>query len=196
MAHGQAMTTMRYAPAALILAWAVRLTAATEHDPVEVLRLVTQRVLAGAKDIPNCICVQAVEREFFQPAAAILPRACHVLLEQRRHPTLDMVLRPISKDRLRLDVTMAEHGELFSWVGASKFDDAGIANVVRNGPIGSGAFGGFLMAVFKTDAKKWTFERNTVGDGRSLMEDSFQVLKSDSHYHLNLAESSFPTPYT
>src|ERR1700720_3604627 len=108
---------MRYA---LIFAWAVRLAAAGEHDPVEVLKLVTRKVLAGTKDIPNYTCVETVTRDFFRPAAATIPRACHVLLEQRRHPPLDMVLRPVSSDRLRLDVTMTARGEIFSWVGASK----------------------------------------------------------------------------
>jgi hypothetical protein len=45
------------------------------------------------------------------------------------------------------------------------------------------------MAVFKTDAKKCTFERNIVVDGRNLMEYSFQVLKSDSHYRVKLDNS-------
>jgi hypothetical protein len=184
---------MRYA---LIFVWIVRLGAATEHDQFEVLRRVTKKVLASAKDIPNYTCVETVSREFFRPAAATIARACDVLLEQRRHPQLDMVLRSVSMDRLRLDVTMAERGEIFSWVGASKFDDAGIENVVRNGPISTGAFGGFLIAVFKTDAKKWTFARNTVVDGRSLMEYSFQVLKSDSHYKVKFDDSWFNTAYT
>lgn len=187
------MTAMRYA---LICVCAVGLAAATEHDQFEVLRLVTQKVLASVKDIPNYTCVETVSREFFRPAAATIPRACNVLLEQRRHPTLDMVLLPTSTDRLRLDVTMAERGEIFSWVGASKFDDAGIDNVVRNGPISTGAFGGFLIAIFKTDAQKWTFERNTVVNGRSLMEYSFQVSKSDSHYKVKLDDSWVNTAYS
>jgi hypothetical protein len=193
MAHGPALTIMRYA---LVFVWAVRLAAATEHDPVEVLKLVTRKVLAGTKDIPNFTCVETVTRDFFRPAAATIPRACDVLLEQRRHPRLDMVLRPVSRDRLRLDVTMSQRGEIFSWVGASKFDDAGIDNVVRNGPIGTGIFGGFLMAVFKEDARKWTFERNTVVDGRSLMEYSFQVLKSDSRYRVKLDNSWVTTAFS
>jgi hypothetical protein len=193
MAHGPALTIMRYA---LVFLWAARLAAAAEHDPVEVLKLVTRKVLAGTQDIPNYTCVETVTRDYFRPAAATIPRACDVLLEQRRHPSLDMVLRPVSRDRLRLDVTMSRRGEIFSWVGASRFDDAGIENVVRNGPISTGTFGGFLMAVFQNDARNWAFEKTTVVDGRSLMEYSFQVLKGDSHYRVKLDNSWITTAFS
>jgi hypothetical protein len=193
MAYGPALTIMRYA---LIFAWTVRLAAGAEHDPAEVLRRMTQKVLAGAKHIPNCTCVETVNREYFRPAAATLPRQCDVLLELRRHPTLDMILRPFATDRLRLDVTMVGHGEIFSWVGASKFVDTGIDHVVRNGPIGTGFFGGYLMVIFETDAKKFTFESEIAVNGRSLFEYSFQVMKSDSHYKVRLDTSWIYVAYS
>lgn len=124
---------MRYT---LIFTFAARMAAGTDHDPAEVLVRATRKVLASVEHIPNYTCVETVNRQYLRPAANHLPRACAALLEVRRHPTLDMVLRGFATDRLRLDVAMTKTGEVFSWVGASRFDDVGVDQVVRNGPMG------------------------------------------------------------
>ncbi len=167
---------------ALIFACAIGLAAGAEYDPTEVLRRATEKALASAKTIPNYTCVETVSRDYFEPAAVSLPRACSVLLEQRRHPTPDLVLRLYSTDRLRLDVTLTNRGEIYSWSGASRFEDATIDHVVRSGPIGTGSFRGILIVVFEEDVKKFTFERTIKEQGRALMEYSFGVAQSDSHY--------------
>lgn len=127
---------MRYA---LIFTWAVGIAVGAEYDPTEVLRRATGRVLSSAKEIPNYTCVETVSRDYLVPAAASLPRACSVLLEQRQFPTPDLVLWLFSTDRLRLDVTMTRKGEIYSWSGASRFDDASVDHVVRSGPFGTGS---------------------------------------------------------
>ena len=172
------------------------LAAGAEHDPAEVMSRVTARILAAGKRIPNYTCVEAVQRDYFQPAAATLPRACPLVIEERRHPGLAMVLRPILTDRLHLDVAMVRGGETFSWVGASKFDDAGIFDLVRFGPIATGAFGGYLVIIFEQDVKRFTFERDVVAGGRSLIEYSFQVTAAGSHYKVRAGDSWFYIAYS
>jgi len=171
---------------ALFVAVTVGLAGAAQYDPAEVLKRVTAKVLASCRNVPNYTCVQTVTRDYYRPAAAQLPRSCDVLMQLKRHPTLDMVLRLNVTDRLRMDVTLTKRGEIYSWVGASKFDDAGIEHLVREGPIGSGAFGGFLDAIFTEDAKTYPFQRETVIDGRRLLEYSFHVPQADSHYKVKL----------
>ena len=134
-------------------------------------------------------------RDYYQPGET-RPRACSVLLEQRKHRTKDLILRHLSTDRLRLDVTMVRTGELFSWVGASNFDDKGIDRLVRDGPMGTGAYGVFLNLVFREDAKAFMFERTLLSDGRSLMEYSFRVNRPDSHYRVKLDKSWVYTAYS
>jgi len=168
----------------LAITLSTSLASPAEHDPIEVLKRVTAKVVAAGKVIPNYTCVETVNRDFYRPAPANRPRACPVLLEQRQHPTKDPGLRLLSTDRLRLDVAMVQRGEIFSWVGASKFDDADVGHLVREGPIGSGAFGAFLSVVFQQDQAQFAFEKNTVADGRSLLEYSFQVRREDSHYKI------------
>jgi hypothetical protein len=193
MADGPTMTILR---GVLIFAWSAGLAAAADRDPAAVIQRVTAKVMATGRRIPNYTCVQTVNRDTYRPIAATLPRACSLLLEQRLHPTPDLVLRPLSTDRLRLEVAIVGRGEIFSWAGASRFEDGGIDNVVRSGPIGTGAFGGFLSVIFKSDVKKFTFERHMSVDGRSLMEYSFQVSQAASHYMVKLHNSWFFTPYS
>jgi hypothetical protein len=184
---------MRYA---LIFSWAVSLAFGAEYDPTEVLRRATKNVLASAREIPNYTCVETVSRDYLEPAAASLPRACSVLLAQRQNPTPDLVLWLYSTDRLRLDVTMTRKGEIYSWSGASRFDDATVDHVVRSGPFGTGSFGGFLAVVFETDVKKFNFERIITAKDRTLMEYSFQVSQADSHYTMKADNSWLHIAYS
>ena len=179
---------------AVLLAWCAAVGAA-ERDPGEVIKRVTDRVLASAARIPSYTCVENVEREYYVPAASTLPRDCPVLQELRRHPTPDLALRWVMSDRLRLDVTLTGTREIFSLVGATRFEDTTIDHVVHDGPIGTGAFGGFLSVVFKQDVKNFNFERNTEVDGRSLMEYSFQVPKEGSSYKVKVPDSWVYTGY-
>jgi hypothetical protein len=147
--------------------------------------------------VPNYTCVETVTRNYFEPAGISLPRACGVILEQRKHRTLDLQLQPYSSDRLRLDVTMSGRGEIFSWVGASQFEDRGIDHVVKSGPMSSGSFAGYLTAVFATDVKtKMTFDGSKTVDGRMVLQYSFQVPVTASHYQIRVRDSWQHTDYS
>jgi len=172
---------MRYG---MILIWAVGMATVPGYDPDEVIQRVKLNAMRTVKSVPNYTCVETVSREFYQPTAVELPRTCEVALEQRHHRTLDMGLRFFSRDRLRLDVTMTGHGEVFSWVGAKKFEDGGIDQVVRSGPMSTGSFAGFLTAVFETDVKKLTFDQSKMAGQRLLLQYSFYVPRARSHYRV------------
>lgn len=188
----------RVAAARCLLAATVgaSLLAAEDADPAAVLSRVTAKVLASGRSLPNFTCRENITRDYFHPAAATLPRACSVVLTERQHPTLDMVLRPYATDRLRLDVTLVRNGEVLSWAGASSFSDGPIDRLVPNGPIGTGAFGAFLMIVFKQDTGKFTYAGNRMADGRRLMEYSFAVPASESTYNIRLNHSSYVTAFS
>ena len=173
----------------LIFIWLLARAMGADYDPNEVIARAKAKVLENVRSVPNYTCVETVSREYFEPLGATLPRACEILLEQRQHPTLDMGLHLYSRDRLRLDVTMASRGEVFSWAGASHFDDGGIDHVIRSGPMSSGSFAGYLTAVFKTDAKKLTYEGIQAEGNRFLMQYSFRIPLADSHYRVKVRSS-------
>jgi hypothetical protein len=149
----------------------------------------TQRVIAKARQrdarLPNYTCVETVARDYYKPVASTLPRSCPVLAELRQHRTPDMQLKWLLTDRLRLDVAMTNHGEIHSWVGASKFEDGDIDRLVTNGPIGTGAFGGFLTMIFN---EGWqSIHYLGVRDG--LAEFSFRIEKTASNYRVKADNS-------
>jgi hypothetical protein len=164
-------------------------------EPQDVLVRVAAKLAVTEKRIPNLTCVETVTRNYYRPEST-LPRACSILLEQRKHRTKDLILRHLSTDRLRLDVTMVRTGELFSWVGASNFDDRGIDHLVHDGPMGTGAYRAFLTLVFLEDAKALIFDRAVISGGRSLLEYSFRVKRADSHYRVKLGGSWVHTAYS
>ncbi len=84
---------------------------------------------------------------------------------------------------------MSSKGEIFSWTGANKFEDAEIDRVVRYGPMATGSFAGFLITVFDSDVKRFTFERAIAGTRGPLLEYSFQVAQPDSHFKMKMGKS-------
>jgi len=165
---------------------------ATDRDPSDIIEQVRAKIVATGKRMPNYTCIETVNRRFFRPAAVSFPKRCDVLLQQRNNPTPDMVLKLSTSDRLRLDVSMTAKGEIFSCVGAKRFEDEGIHRVVSSGPMGTGAFGAFLGAVFGGDAKKFDF----TGKSGDLLEYRFDVPFKESHYKIKLGEGWYYTSYS
>jgi hypothetical protein len=177
---------MKQLGAALLTAAA--LFAAPPAEWEELLKRVTAGVARNFDSIHNYTCVETVRRDYFRPAGSTLSRACPVLLELRKHPTLDMVLQPFATDRLRLDVTTSSRGEIHAWAGASRFEDADIDHVVHDGAIGSGALGALLDIIFEMDVKEFQFTRASVVDGRRVLEYSFEVPEKTSHYRIRFQD--------
>jgi hypothetical protein len=172
---------------AALFACAALAAAAGKPDPSDVLVRAIAKVRENARRVPNFTCVETVTRDYYV-ALAPIERSCDVVLAGRAHPTLDRTLRLASTDRLRLEVTMSNRGETHAWAGANRFDDSRIDSVVRDGPIGTGAFGALLSAVFDQDVKKFNFEREVVVDGRARMEFAYDVALADSHYRMKIYE--------
>ena len=163
-----------------ILLSTLRLTVAAEPDPAEVLKRAAAKVLSSSRHIPNYTCVQTVNRNYFRAAQSSNPCAASPLDDS---PTLD---RLIAADRLRLEVTVAERGEIYSWAGARNFVDATVDRVVSSGPIGSGAFAVFLSSAFAQNGGKLTFLGDLNAGGSHFLEYSFNVHEVDSNYRVKL----------
>ena len=136
MGHRQALSFLL---AAFLAPSSASLASATDSESEKVLKRAAAKVAANYKSIHSYTCVETVQRDYYRPRAATLPRECSLLMKQRQNPTLDMVLLLWSRDRLRLEVATSSRGEINSWPGASRFSDSGIESLVRDGPIGTGA---------------------------------------------------------
>ena len=118
------------------------------------------------------------------------------MLEEQQHAPARPGIHSVLTDRLRLDVTMTSHGEIYSWVGASKFEDSGIDAVVHQGPISTGSFGAMLTIVFAQDAKTFQYRGTTQQDGHTVMEYSFQEVQSNSRYKVKTGDSWVNSGYS
>ena len=191
MDHRETLVKMRGA----VLVVACLSLGASERNSEEVIKRVTERVVDSAERIPNYTCVETIVREYYTPTAATLPRSCPVLMKERQHPTPDLILRLAMTDRLRLDVTMTGRGEIFSWVGARRFENRSVFQFV-GGPMVTGAFGALLTVIFKQDVHKFTFERTLEVDGRRLMEYLFHVTPENSSYKVEIFGSEANAGYS
>lgn len=185
----------------LLAAWSVAFGADTkpaagpEYDPAEVIKRVIAKVAVRTTRLPRYTCRETIVRDYYRPAAANLAKACSVVLQQRRDPTPDLRLVPYITDRLRLDVTVADKGEIYSWADSHRFEEGGIDKVLE-GPFGTGAFSAFLTVVFLRDVKAFKFESRTTGSSGERMTYSFEVPQEASHYTVREGDHWISAPYS
>ena len=171
-----------------VMAAGMAFAAAGESEAV--LKRAAARVQANSNSIRSYTCVETVQRDYYRPRAATLPRECRVLMKLRERPTLDMELVRWSRDRLRLEVATSRVGEVESWPGAAGFTDAGIDTLVRDGPIGTGAFGAMLNVIFFQDVQKFGMAGESVEGGRRRFRYTFSAPVSESHYRMKAADGN------
>jgi len=171
------------------------LHAGAGREPGEVLHETAAKVLASSNRAVDYTCVQNTERRYYRSLSRVRPKFCPVAVWEAPDPAKLRNLSLAFTDRLRLDVTLANGGELYSWVGASHFEDAGVDKVVREGPFGTGSFGSLLAMIFRGDVREFYFEGHKLVEGIDVMVFAFRVPKTDSHYHVKLRNSWTTTGY-
>jgi len=87
-----------------------------------------------------------------------------------------------AKDRLRLDVVVAENKETFSWAAANRFDSRSVFQMVSNGPIGTGSFGTYLVDIFENPGTQFKFTAQKHKGAAQVFEYAFEVPAQASHY--------------
>jgi hypothetical protein len=168
---------------------------AGDEDPVEVIMRLRDQVLEQGDRIPNHTCVEKIQRDRYEPASGRAPKSCDTLLARREQPDFQGRLRLDSTDWLHLDVALAARGEIFSWAGASKFEEGEIDELVPEGPMGTGPYAAMLLSIFQTRGPRFIFDGETVVDGRRLFEYGFAVSREQSHYQIKAHKEWVITGY-
>src|ERR1039458_8267091 len=166
------------------------------EDPVDVLMRLRDQVLERGERIPNHTCVESIERDRYEPLAGRAPKSCDTLLARRKQGDFQGRLKLSSTDWLRLDVAYAGGSEIYSWAGASKFEEGELEALVPEGASGTGPFATMLLAIFEPRYPKYVFEGETAADGRRLFEYSFVVPQDQSHYRVGARKEWIVTGYT
>ncbi|MGC9945425.1 MAG: hypothetical protein ABSF64_03430 [Bryobacteraceae bacterium] len=153
-----------------------------EIDPLALLNQARARIVEDIGRLPKYTCVQTVHRSRFEAIPAIHVTNCGYV----RDPEIEPRLALTWTDRLKLDVTVSEGAEIFSWVGAGRFQSAELENIVGGGLTGSGDFGPFLMSIFSASGSEYQYLGSEQDKGRSSAVYHYRVPIAVSHYQVRL----------
>jgi hypothetical protein len=158
-----------------------------------VAQLLFNKVRAGVvenvNNFPRYTCVQTVTRSQFELPG--LGNTCANLVAAHSRNSADRRLR--WHDRLRLDVAVGEHSEMFSWAGASKFEGGDVSQLVGRGATGSGEFGSFLASIFGGDAEDFVYRGLRDTPLGRLASFDFNVPLAKSHYRYSSGTNAYST---
>jgi hypothetical protein len=170
--------------------------AAGDEDPTDILMRLRDQVVAHGERIPNHTCVETVVRDRYEPTVSPIPKSCDSLLARRKQSDFPALVRLATTDRLRLDVALAESGgEMYSWAGASKFEEGDIDELIPDGAMGTGLYAALLIGVFRGRSPKFVYNGETTLDHRLAFEYSFHVPLEESHYRVKTHEQWLTTGY-
>jgi hypothetical protein len=142
------------------LLFACGLAAQTGPDPEEIARKVRERARDNLSKLPDHVCRQTVERMVRSTPAEPWKR----------------------RDTLRLEVGLSGNRELYSWQGASRFEEQELAELVGRGTVGTGSFALHAKTVLLTGAAEISYE----GVEGNALRFKYSVPVESSRYRLRI----------
>jgi hypothetical protein len=141
----------------------------------EILQRARARLRAASGNLSHYACVETVERQYFQ-APEEAAGSCTA--------APNAVGRLEAVDRLRLEVTVSDFREIYSWPGATRFDSRDVSEIIREGPISTGAFGTHLLGIFGDPGVRFEFAADRREGVRRVLEYRFAVPVDVSRYRV------------
>jgi hypothetical protein len=162
----------------------------TARDPSSVLEQARARLQAAAHNLEKYVCVETVNRGYYQRVTArdapARPGPAPVCSQNPAAGGAPDSRQLESTDRVRLEVTVSEGRELHSWPGATRFDSRDVDELIRDGPVSTGAFGGYLAAVFDRPGIVFHYNGPRAADGKTLFEYRYSVSLEDSRFEVKV----------
>ena len=144
----------------------------------------TVDIAVGRSD--NYICVQDLARFYYlAPTSAM---AC------RQPPAIPSVPKRV-EDRLKLDVAVSQGSEIYSWHGEHKFSASSVGDVVRQGPIASGSFNGYLRNIFGERGVVFIYRGRSTLNGTAMDNFEYEVPLAASHYEIQSGKAFEVAPF-
>lgn len=160
-------------------------------DPATALLQVRERLLPELARMPHYTCVQTITRKYFRAPSHHHDKDCHTIIAASQVRRRELPLQ--GWDRLRLEIAIVQGGNVFSWLGASRFEDSDIEAFAGRGPLGSGDFGPFLDSIL--DRGVISFRRESAVGGRHLLEYSYDMPLERSRYNVQTDQGWVVTPF-
>jgi len=181
---------LRWTIVAMVVASGLAVLGQEPPDPAVVLRRTQENLLAELARLPRYTCVQTITRKYFH-APFSHPHSCAGLIKAHDERTAE--LKSNGWDRLRLEVAIVEGQNVFSWVGAAKFEEDNFEELAGRGPLGSGDFGSFLESVLSRATTSFRGEKPA--GNRRLLEYSYDIPTNKSGYLVRTHEEWTATAY-
>ncbi|HEY1497060.1 MAG TPA: hypothetical protein VGF49_21040 [Candidatus Solibacter sp.] len=140
------------------------------RDPAAVLEQARARLQAMARNLEKYVCVETLDRSSYRS------------LDQRAASQ-----HLVSTDRVRLEVSLAQGRELHSWPGATRFDARDVEALIGNGPVSTGAFGGYLASVFGQPGVTFEYAGEQTANGMRVFEYRYRVPVEASRFEIKSA---------
>jgi hypothetical protein len=181
---------LRWALVTVVVASGLAALGQQPPEPADVLRRTQEHLLPDLARLPRYTCVQTITRKYFH-APFTHAHSCAGMIQAHDERTGE--LKSTGWDRLRLEVAIAEGQNVFSWVGAAKFEEDNLEELAGIGPLGSGDFGSFLESVLSRASIGFQGEKAV--HGRRLREYSYDMPVSKSGYLVRTRTEWVPTAY-
>jgi len=154
-----------------------------ELDHVALLNQARAKILENIKRLPKYTCLQTVQRFRFEAFPRVRVSSCgYVQDRMKAQPSMKLAWT----DRFKLDVTVSEGAEIFSWAGAQQFQSEYVEKIVGGGMTGTGDFGPFLMSIFGGGASGYDYLGLEQDKGRAFAVYRYRVPISTSHYQIKV----------
>jgi hypothetical protein len=168
----------------------------TTADPVATLARARVKLAAIARSLPRYTCLETIERSYYSVPVKKAPVDLNAQQScERKEFGKNGPLSLAADDRLRLEVAVAETGEIHSWVAATRFDSRSLFEMVTSGPISSGSFGTYLIDIFENPGARFKFIGQKTENSREILEYSFVVPVEASHYRVRIPDGMKTTGY-
>jgi hypothetical protein len=160
--------------------------ASAAEDWQTALQKAARKVVEAIDKSGNYICMQDVARYYYEVHNTAV--AC------RQPPAIPSTpLR--AQDRLKLDVAVSQGAEIYSWHGENKFSAGSVGELVRDGPIASGSFNGYLRNIFGEHGVRFTYRGRSKAGNLYLYHFDYQVQLEASHYQVQAGKSYVLAPF-
>lgn len=164
-------------------------------DPAATFLRVQERLLPELVRLPHYTCVQTITRRYYRPPSGHAASCAGLIAAHDKRRDKDKDELPLRAwDRLRLEVAIAEGKNVFSWIGAPRFEENNFEELAGRGPLASGDFGTFLDSVFHRASVKFQGEKAV--KGRRLLEYAYDMPLARSGYLVKTSAGWTPTAYS
>lgn len=163
-----------------------------QDDPTDLLRSVSRKVIETVNRLPKYVCTLTVDRIRYDPQRLTYGRngeplrhSCDDISAKSKAGTWN---RTVSmSDRLRLDVAVNREvsgieDEMYSWVGAGRFSDRTLFDLVPEGAVSTGSFASILASIFGGKGAQFSYDGDSAVNGKTFAEFAFHIPEGESDY--------------